>query len=206
MIKARHTVLGAMVAELYSGFGLNRAFRQTEYTGEWIDNGLPILMLSNHFCWWDGFIQYRLNRKVFHRKLYVMMLDEQLRQNMILNQCGCFSVKKNSRNIIESLNYGKEILSNSGNLLLIFPQGEIQSMHTESIKFGSGPGFLLKELGSRVNIVFNVNLVDYFSKRKPAMSIYFKALSSDLFVDTPTLEKQYNQFYTRCIEQQNLKR
>lgn len=206
MIKARHTFTGTMVLNLYSGSKMNRAFRETEYIGKWDDNGLPILMLSNHFCWWDGFIQYRLNRKVFNRKLYIMMLEEQLRKNMILNKCGCFSVRKNSRSIIETLDYCKDIVKERGNMLLIFPQGEIQSMHTEQIKFESGLRYLLKHIENDVNIVFNVNLADYFSEKKPKLNIYFKVLSSSHFTEIQHIEKEYNAFYTECRNNQNVKK
>lgn len=206
MIKARHTFVGKMVAWLYSGPMLVRAFHKIEYQGEeWVENGLPTLMLSNHFSWWDGFIQYRLSRKIFGRKLHVMMLEEQLRKNMILNQCGCFSVKKNSRTIIQTLNYCKEILNEPSNMLLIFPQGQIQSMHTDRVKFEAGLGYLLKHIDGEVNIVFNVNLVDYFSDKTPGLSIYFKAFTSNQFDHIQTIERQYNQFYTWCKNNQNRK-
>lgn len=203
MITARHTFIGTTVLNLYSGIKMDRAFREITYIGEWVENGLPILLLANHFCWWDGFIQYRLNRIVFDRKLYIMMLEEQLLKNRILNQCGCFSIRKNSRSIIETLDYCKNIVKEQGNMLLIFPQGEIQSMHTERIKFESGLGYLLKQLENEVNIVFNVNLVDYFSEKKPTLNSYFKVLPSSQFPDVQTIENEYNSFYTVCRNRQN---
>lgn len=206
MIKARHTFTGTMVLNLYSGKKMNRVFHETRYIGAWSENGLPILMLSNHFSWWDGFIQYRLNRKVFDRKLYIMMLEEQLLKNMILNKCGCFSVRKNSRSIIETLDYCLDVLKEPDNMLLMFPQGEVQSMHIERIKFESGLRYLLKHIENEINIVLNVNLVDYFSEKKPTMNIYFKVLSSNLFPDTQTIEKEYNEFYAECRNRQNDKR
>lgn len=206
MIKARHTFIGTLILHLYSGRKMNRAFKETEYIGEWRENGLPILMLSNHFSWWDGFIQYRLNRKIVKRKLYIMMLEKQLLKNMILHQCGCFSVRKNSRSIMETLHYCIDILKEQGNMLLIFPQGEIQSMHTEQIKFESGLGYLLKHVENDVNIVLNVNLVDYFSEKKPKLNIYFKVLLLNSFTDMQTIEKEYNEFYTWCKARQNGKR
>lgn len=203
MIKARHTFTGTMISNLYSGSKMNRAFREIAYIGEWSENGLPILMLSNHFSWWDGFIQYRLNRTLFNRKLYVMMLEEQLRKNMILNKCGCFSVRKNSRSIIETLDYCIDIVKERGNMLLIFPQGEIQSMHTERIQFESGLGYLLKHIENDINIVFNVNLVDYFSGKRPTLNSYFKVSSLAQSVDMQILEKEYNTFYLACKKKQN---
>lgn len=206
MIKARHTFTGTMILNLYSGYKMNRAFRETECIGEWSENRLPILMLSNHFSWWDGFIQYRLNRTVFDRKLYIMMLEEQLRKHMILNKCGGFSVKKNSRSIIETLDYCKDIVKEQGNMLLIFPQGEIQSMHMPQIKFESGLRYLLRHIENDINIVLNVNLVDYFSEKRAKLNIYFKVLSSNQFTGKQTIEKEYNEFYAECRNRQNTKK
>lgn len=90
-------------------------------------------------------------------------------------------------------------------MLLIFPQGQIQSMHTDRVKFEAGLGYLLKHIDGEVNIVFNVNLVDYFSDKTPGLSIYFKAFTSNQFDHIQTIERQYNQFYTWCKNNQNRK-
>ncbi|MCC8094901.1 MAG: hypothetical protein LIP05_05840 [Tannerellaceae bacterium] len=110
MIKARHTYTGHLVASLYSGYKLDQAFQSVNLSVEPADNQLPVLLVANHFCWWDEFIQYRLNRQYYQRTFHVMMLEEQLKKYPVLNRCGAFSVQKNSRDILNSLNYSTEIL------------------------------------------------------------------------------------------------
>lgn len=127
MIKANKTYLGVLFFDLYAKIQLKRYFRRITVIGSFEDSGKPILLISNHFSWWDGFIQLWLNKRVFKRKLYVMMLEEQLRKFMILNQGGAFSIRKNSRDIVESLEYTTGLLKYKENVLLIFPQGEIQT-------------------------------------------------------------------------------
>lgn len=202
MIKARHTLTGNLVSRYYSGQKLNRVFSAIHYHGEPDSSGLPVLLLGNHFSWWDGFIQYRLNKHIFGKKLYVMMLEEQLKKNMILNRCGCFSVRKNSREIIESLNYCAEIMENRDNMLLIFPQGEIQSMHSEEICFESGLNYLMKHIRTPYNIAFNVNLVDYHSEKRPILDVYWTVFAEDSFRDFKEAEVTFNKFYRRCKQRQ----
>lgn len=199
MIPARHTLMGRLVSELYSGPKLKAAFHSVRFMGGVEDTGLPVLLLANHFSWWDGFIQYRLNKRFFRRKLYVMMLEEQLRQHMILNRCGCFSVNKRTRDMIRSLDYSADVLHGRDNMLLIFPQGEIQSMHRSYIPFQSGLRYLLNRIETPYSIVMNVNLVDYASEKKPRLTVYFDTYDSSGGKPAfDLLEKGYNEFYTAC--------
>lgn len=160
MITARHTWTGNLVAALYSGRKLDRAFRRILYDGDATGpvsegyapkiiieeggvagsalrsmEGLPLLVIGNHFCWWDGFIQQRLNKTFFHRTQYVMMLEEQLRRNPVLSRCGAFSVRKNSRDAVRSLDYAASLLNDPANMLIFFPQGRIESIHKDSVGF-----------------------------------------------------------------------
>lgn len=205
MIKAKHTLMGRLVSEVFSVYRLNRAFASIRFRGSVSDKGLPVLMIANHFSWWDGFIQYRLNKQTYKRKLHVMMLEEQLEKFMILNQCGCFSIRKNSRSMIESLSYSVNLLRDAGNMLLLFPQGEIQSLYTSPVKFESGLAYLLKHLEKDIQLVFNVCLVDYFSERKPSLSVYFKTCELKGTDAAKEMEAAYNEFAQACKnEQQSL--
>lgn len=198
MIRARHTPDGALVAAICAGPLLGRAFRQVRFSGEWTDEGLPVLMLANHFCWWDGFIQYRLNRALFHRKLHVMMLEEQLARHPFLNRCGCFSIKKNSRSMLETLDYCAELMRVPRNMVLLFPQGGIESMHRDEFRFQPGVGRLLQRIGSECSIVLNVNLTDYGSGRRPALNCYFRTCRSSDFPTAEALAREGDRFYKAC--------
>ena len=82
---------------------LHRHFREIRYRGQFQDRGKAILLIANHFTWWDGFIQGVLNQNRFQRNFYVMMLEEQLRKFPILRTTGAFSIRKHSRSMLESL-------------------------------------------------------------------------------------------------------
>ncbi|MCD8166736.1 MAG: lysophospholipid acyltransferase family protein [Bacteroides sp.] len=146
MIKANHTFLGKQVCSFYAGYKLEQAFRTIEIRGDQADLQLPVLILANHFSKWDGFIQYRINRILYRRKFHVMMLEEQLLKHPILRKGGAFSVRKNSRESLESLRYTLGLLRNRNNLVLLFPQGKIETLYTEPYRFQSGISYLLKRL------------------------------------------------------------
>ncbi len=203
MIQADHTWAGKAVCEFCSGVMLNRAFRDIRFipSGEPLTDG-PVLVVANHFSWWDGFIQYRLNREKWHRRFHVMMLEEQLKRNRILQHAGAFSVRKHSREVIGSLEYCAGLLQDNKNLVLLFPQGEIQSLYTTDFYFEKGLGYLLRHAATDFQLVFNVNLVDYFSHRKPSLSVYWKNDGGAAGRELKEVEAGFNSFYRACILKQ----
>jgi 1-acyl-sn-glycerol-3-phosphate acyltransferase len=201
IIRARHNFLIYSFFKLYTVWKIRRNFQDIEINGEFHDRGLPVLLISNHISWWDGFWAVYLNRKVFKRKFfYFMMLEEQLKKNRFLSYTGGFSIKKKSLSIIESLNYTAELLGDKRNTVIIFPQGEIQSLYNSLINFDKGLEFILKKLTGEVHIIFLTSLVDYFSGQKPGLYMYFSEyFEKDLTVRT--IEKEYGLFYKQCISE-----
>lgn len=202
MIHAHHTFVGEAVAGLFAGPLLGRAFHEIRFIGEVEDEGLPVLLLANHFCWWDGFIQYRLNRAFFRRKLYVMMLEEQLARHPILARCGCFSVRKNSRGILESLDYCREVMRSPENMLLLFPQGELQSIHVDAPELQSGIHYLRHRIANDYRILLNVNLPDYGAHRRPSLNCYLRMLGGGAASGSDALRAEWNRFYAACKNRQ----
>jgi 1-acyl-sn-glycerol-3-phosphate acyltransferase len=159
-----------------------------------------ILLLANHFSWWDGFFAYDLNRRIFCKRFHVMMLEKQLIKNAFLRSAGAFSVRKNSRQVLESLSYCQKVLSEPKNLLLLFPQGEIQLSHTQKVHFQKGVFRLLENLEAPVQIIFLVNVVEYGSHRKPTLHTHLQTFSGD----TTQIASAYQQFYSRVQSFQTL--
>lgn len=202
MIPARHTFAGELVAGFFAGPLLRRAFREVRIVGKVEDEGLPILLLANHFCWWDGFIQYRLNRALFRRRLYTMMLEEELLKHPILSQCGCFSVRKHSRSVLDSLAYCIEVMRPPENMLLLFPQGRIESMHCNAPGFESGTSRLLDRIDNDYRILLNVNLLDYGAGRKPSLNCYLRMLRGGEVAGGDALRAEWDNFYADCKQRQ----
>jgi 1-acyl-sn-glycerol-3-phosphate acyltransferase len=159
-----------------------------------------VLLFQNHFSWWDGYWSYLLSWKIFRRKFYVMMLEEQLRKRMFLNRCGVFSIQKNHRDFLESLRYSSEILSSPNNLVTIYPSGVMFTQHQQTIRFQSGIDRIVKSETENFSIVLAVFLVDYFGFPRPEIRVYLENYSGERTVEA--LENAYHSFYQSCVEKQ----
>lgn len=203
MIEARHTYWGTLFFDWYSRIQLRRHFKQINLCGTFEDKGRPILVIANHFSWWDGFIQLWFNNKILRRKFHVMMLEEQLRKFMILNKGGAFSIRKNNRDIIESLQYASQLLKASSNLLVIFPQGEIQTLYKRDFVFKKGVEYIIRKAGAEnIDILFNVNLTDYFSNKTPALNIYFEQYDISKGANIESIQHFFNEYVKECVDKQ----
>ncbi len=133
--------------------------------------GHSILLLCNHFSWWDGFFGNYLAYWHLKRKLYIMMQEDHLRKRMLFNLFGGFSIEKGSRETIKSLWYAADLLNNPENLVVVFPQGELISNHATEVTIERGIERLIKHIKGPCQIVYSCVLIDYFESLKP--SAYF---------------------------------
>jgi len=203
ILKAKHNAVIYPFFKWYIRFKINRNFIPVKITSEIIEKNLPVLLITNHNSWWDGLWVEYVNQQIFKRKYHFMMLEEQLRKFWFFNYTGGFSVRKNSKSIIETLDYTRQLLTNKNNLVLMYPQGEIQSMHEPVFKFERGLEHILKKIENPVQVVFMVSLVDYFSNPKPGLFLYLKEFDGMDF-KTETILLKFNKFYADCVEKQKL--
>ena len=202
IIRARHHPFIDPFFRQYTRRQVMKHFNRVLLKGEFMEKGLPVLLISNHMSWWDGFWLRDLTERVIKRKFHFMMLEEQLRKHWYFQYIGGFSVKKGSRSILETINYTVELLSDKQNLVMMFPQGEIQSMHTKDFIFQKGIERILNKLTDPVQIIFVANLLEYFSNKKPTLFTYLEEYTGAYVIDQ--LQSAYNDFYTKSIEN-NLK-
>lgn len=196
--RAKHNFFVYSFFKLYTVVKIRTNFKKIHITGSLEDKQLPILIISNHFSWWDGFWAEYLNLKLFRRKFfYFMMLEEQLEKNRFLNYTGGFSIKKKARSIIESLDYTAGLLTDYRNYVLVFPQGEIHSLYNDKIHFDKGLEFILKKLTGKIHFIFLVSLIDFFSDQKPSLYMYFREYNEE-DMTIHAVEKEYSGFYSRC--------
>jgi 1-acyl-sn-glycerol-3-phosphate acyltransferase len=179
---------------------MNRSFHAVKISGNIEDRGLPVLMVCNHMSWWDGIWALHINQVLFGRKYFFMMLEEQLRKNWFLNYTGGYSIAKNSRGILESIGYTVELLQSSKNAVLLFPQGEIRSMHNRNFVFEKGIVRILRQTGNEVQVVFIANIIDYHSNVKPTVYSFVHDYRGDYSLQE--LQDGYNNFYRECMEKQ----
>ena len=204
MIRAEHSRFYIWISVVYTKIALTLFFRNIRFIGEVkTDNNLAILMIANHFSWWDGFFQLQLNFKFFKKKYHFMMLEKQMRKDSILRKIGASSIEKGSRSMLDSLKYVVEVIQNPENLFLFFPEGKIKSIYTEEFKFEKGAiKYVLKKATSDFQFVFNVNLIDYSSFKRPEVSVYYKTHKINSNTTATEIEKDYNDFVKECKEKQ----
>ncbi|MFW5663564.1 MAG: lysophospholipid acyltransferase family protein [bacterium] len=202
MIEARHSQWFKRIFSLYLSFAFKRSFRRIETIGSFNDRRIPLLVIANHISWWDGFWIFHLNQKLLSRKLYVMMLEEQLRQNRFFTKLGAFSIRKNSRDMVKSLEYASGILQNPQSFLLLYPQGAIHSQYDAPLNFQKGWGRILSRVKNPIQVLMVVHLLDYFSDPKPTLRQYIFSPEQTEHFNCDQLESIYNDFYHQCLEKQ----
>ncbi len=203
MIRARHNSFWVWFFRMYTKSMIRWHFASVTIKGDWTSRDLPVLLMGNHFSWWDGFLANYLNIKIFKKRFHVMMLEEQLKQRMFLSGAGAFSIDKGKRSMVETFSYAVDILKNKKNLLVIYPQGKFQSIHDRPILFEKGYLSILKKVAeSGFQLIFYVALTDYFSFRKPMLTIHFKEQSFSSIITATELETMYNEFYLDAADQQ----
>lgn len=201
IIRAKHNFLVIEFLKRYINWKIKKKFKTINIVSEFVPEDLPVLIITNHISWWDGFWTLIINQRILKKKPHFMMLEEQLRRYWLLNYIGGFSIRKNSRSLVESINHICEILNDKNNAVLMFPQGKIHSMHNQDFKFERGIEIILKRVNSPVQLVFMAAFVDYFSNEKPSLTLYVSNFKGPDFL-TETMQSEYNLFYKSCIEKQ----
>ena len=199
-MKSRHHFIVYPFFQHYTRYLLRTRYHTVSIENHFADNGNAVLLIGNHVGWWDGFWAMYLNLKVLKRKFHFMMLEEQLMRYRFFNYTGAFSVNKGSRSVVESIRYASELLNDSKNMLLMYPQGRLHSMYEHHFQFEKGIERMLKNRERKVQVVFSANLVDCFTEPKPSLSIYTENYEGAFTVEA--LEHAYNDFYDRCLEKQ----
>jgi hypothetical protein len=145
---------------------------------------------------------FNLNTRILHRKFHIMMLEEQLRHRMFLNKAGAYSIRKGDRSVLESLQYTSALLGKKENLVVLYPQGEFESVYQQPVKFENGLKNIAAGVQNNFQLLFYVALVDYFSHRKPFLTTYLLEVPQEIALIQGGPESAYNAFLAECIMQQ----
>ncbi len=202
MIKARYIKRYVKFVSWYLTMRINRHFKSVHIHGELEVQDAPLLAIANHFSFWDGFLVQYLNLKRIHKRFHYMMLEEQLKKRMFLNKSGGFSISEDPRDIIESINHAAMLLNNNDNLVLIFPQGLIETKYRFPFHFEKGVEAILKRSSGNARILFIANMIEYYSEARPSVHIYYEEARLGDKPDRKAIEAAYNQFFANCITKQ----
>jgi hypothetical protein len=95
------------------------------------------------------------------------------------------------------------LLNVTSNMVFIFPQGKINSMHNHQIQFERGVDRIIKNCSREVQILFVANFIEYLSNSKPSLYMYIKSADKSI-PDFQLLENEYNAFYHSALQNQQL--
>lgn len=177
-------------------------FDRFEYNSIEIAEDRAVLLLANHFSWWDGFLLFHLNKIYIRKNFHVMILQDTAEKVKFLKYLGAFSIQKNAKSLMESLQYAGELLDQPENLVLIFPQGELYSSHSSTIQFEKGVSRIIAASKKQFQYIFAAVLTDYFDRRKPSVKIYLERWEAQEYNSLQVIKNAYNKHYERSIKQQ----
>ena len=195
MIRAQHRFWADFIFQPYLIRLFKRHFQKIQLLGTVpeVPAHLPLLLLPNHSTWWDGFFVYLLNKRIFRRTAYLMMLEAQLTKYKFFRKIGAYSIEpKHRRGIFESLAYTVELLNQSASLVSIFPQGELLPWHTRPLGYKRGVEWILREYGKPVAILPLAIRAEFRGEKRPEVFFLFgdvKVFDSDTFHGMDRLEE-----------------
>ncbi len=214
MIRAAHSRWGVFRTRLLYRFLFRLFFRKVRIVDAPAPEERPILMTGNHFSWWDGFIAEYINLRCFGKRMFIMMLEEQLNKRKFLRKAGAYSISPGRKDILESLRYTVEKLKSPGHLVVMYPQGKIQSMHEYDLSPEKGISLIYNKLTNGISsgseaaplpsLVIYCALTDYFSYPRPSLWIYMKELPFSTLSSLESLSSAYGEFYRDCIRRQKM--
>lgn len=138
------------------------------------------LVMCNHFSFWDGFwaaylCLHAINKKQEMKGFYFMSLKKQMQMKPWMKYFGCFSIAPGTTSVNKSLDYAAELMSKPGNILILYPQGNLESNHVRKIALKrDGLTYIIPRIKGNCQLIWSSNLIEYFESLKP--SVYFNML------------------------------
>lgn len=171
---------------------IRRHFHEVLISPLKIADDRSVLLLANHFSWWDGFLLWYMNGQVINRTFYVMVLEDTLKKQGFMRHFGGFSIGKTRTHIRESTEFAAALLREPGNLVLIFPQGKIHSNFVPHIRFKRGVETVIRAAGSGFHVVFASLFVENLQYKKPVVRITLEQHGPGHFSSGQELEAAFN--------------
>jgi 1-acyl-sn-glycerol-3-phosphate acyltransferase len=173
-----------------------RNFHEVKFDEIAVADDKAVLLLANHFSWWDGFLMYYLNHKLFGKRFHVMIIEDTIRQVSFFKYLGAFSVNKNSRDVLQSLDYAAKLLEDPQNLVLIFPQGKLYSNFVDRVHFEKGVWRIMEQAQHNFRLLFSATFIQHLKHKKPVATVYLKDEDEDqAYKNIDELAKAYQQHY-----------
>ncbi len=149
-----------------------------------IDEKSSLLIIPNHFSWWDGFFIYYLLQGCINKKFHLMMLEEQLKRYWFFAKVGAYSINpSNPASVAKSIKYTSSLLKNEKNLAVLYPQGKIEPYDKRPLEILDGYRRLLQETGNCVVLPVVFKIVWHTAMRPDIYCSFGNAVDSTSIVN-----------------------
>jgi hypothetical protein len=196
MIKAEHNKLARLVFIPY----MNRMLKKN-FSAFYLANEIPkipkntgLVITPNHISWWDGFFAEYLFSRTVNRRLHIMMLEEQLKRFWFFKHLGAYSIDpQKTKSIIETSNYTCELVNNTENFSIMYPQGEIEPFEKRPLTIKKGIRFLIKDVQREFYVLPVGFKIEYYDEKYPAVVARFGNLLNGKIIkeDFETYVKEF---------------
>ena len=202
MIPQRSNRLVKKLFAPYLAYRLRKAFKVLKHDDVEVFPGHSVLLLCNHFSWWDGFFSGHLTQTYLKRDFFIMMQEDHLQKRMFFNRVGGFSINRKSKEVVESLQYAAKLLDNPNNLVAIFPQGALESNHIDEINIERGIDYIVKKIKGDCQVIYYSAFIEYFESLKP--SVYFRFLNcgTNRDFDFEKVKVMINDHHKKALKEQ----
>jgi len=202
MIPQRRSAFVTKLFAPYLAYKLRKTFHVFKHDEVEIMPGHSILLLCNHFSWWDGFWAGQLTHTYLDRNFHIMMQEDHIKKRMFFNRLGGFSINRKSKEVITSLQYAATLLGNPKNLVTVFPQGELVSNHTEEINIERGIDYIVKKIKGDCQIIYYSAFIEYFESLKPSVYIHFLNCGTNRDFDYERVKILINEHHKKALKEQ----
>lgn len=202
MIPQRSNKLVKKLFAPYLAYRLRKAFKVLKHNEIKVLPSHSILLLCNHFSWWDGFFAGHLTQTYFHRDFYIMMQEDHIKKRMFFNLLGGFSINRKSKEVIKSLQYTAELLNDPKNLVAVFPQGALESNHIEDINIERGIDYIIKKIKGDCQIIYYSAFIEYFESLKPSVYFHFLDCGTNHNFDYEKVKELINEYHKKALKDQ----
>jgi 1-acyl-sn-glycerol-3-phosphate acyltransferase len=196
MIYPKNNKLIFYVMHFYVKWLAHRHFKEILFNTIETDKNRAILLIANHYSFWDGIILHIVNTRLLKKKMHIMVLEESFATQPFFKYAGMFSVRKNSRDVLRSLDYAAGLLNDPQNLVVIYPQGKLYTNFVSHINFEKGVLRIIKQSAANFQLVFAAAFIQYFKHLKPTATVYLKTENVNYAGKTITeLQTAYQQHF-----------
>lgn len=202
MIYPKKNSLFRFSVHAYVSWLARRHFKEINFNTITVDKDRSVLLIANHFSAWDAIVLFWINRKLLKKNFHVMMLETTAIKEPFLKYAGGFSINKTSKDMIRSLDFAAQLLTDPANLVLIFPQGKICSNMVSEVVFEKGIMQVIKKAAGKFQLIFAATFIENFDNLKPVANTSLKTGIDNSFNSILDLQEVYQQHYTQSRTKQ----